>query len=186
VNQHERRDEFTPPPGGPQASPDDRATHSRFDTSGLGQERAAPAAKADLVKRFVAAVIDAVIGIVVNQLPVIGGLIAAPYMLLREVFEFDFMDRRSLGKKVMKLRPVTLDGSPMDLVASAKRNWMFALGGVIAILLWIPFIGWLLVLPIAFLALLIGLVELVLVITDAQGRRLGDKIANTQVIEVAE
>lgn len=185
MNQHERRDEVSSPPGGAQAGHDDRSA-SRFDTSEVGAEPTIGAPKADLIKRVVAAVIDAVVGVVVNFIPVIGGLLAAAYWLLRDGFEFDFMDRRSLGKKVMKLRPVTLDGSPMDLAASAKRNWMFAIGGVVAILLWIPFIGWLLVLPVAFLGLLIGVIELVLVVTDPQGRRLGDRIANTQVVEVAE
>lgn len=58
-------------------------------------------------------------------------------------------------------------------------------GGVISILAWIPFIGWLMILPVGLLALVIGVVELVRVLTDPQGRRLGDKIASTQVIEVA-
>ena len=83
----------------------------------------------------------------------------------------------------MKLRPVTLDGSPADIATSVKRNWMFALGGVVDLLWWIPFIGWLFVIPIAVVALAIGIVELFLVITDPEGRRLGDKIANTVVIE---
>ena len=76
-----------------------------------------------------------------------------------------------------------LDGSPMDITASVKRNWMFALGGVVQLMLWIPFIGWLLVIPVALVAFAIGIVELFLVITDPEGRRLGDKIANTKVIE---
>lgn len=94
------------------------------------------------------------------------------------------MHHRSLGKHVMRLRPATLDGSPMDITASVSRNWMFALGGVVQLLLWIPFIGWLFVIPVALPALAIGVIELFLVPTNPEGRRLGDKIANTRVIEV--
>jgi uncharacterized RDD family membrane protein YckC len=145
-----------------------------------------PPVKADLTKRFIAALIDGVIGGVVSFVPFVGGLAAAAYFLLRDGLDVDFMRNRSLGKKIMKLRPVTLDGGPLDLVASAKRNWMFALGGVITMLLWIPILGWLLVFPVALVALALAVVELVLVLTDPLGRRFGDKMANTQVIEVAD
>ena len=142
--------------------------------------------KADLGKRFVAAVIDMVVGVVLGLIPAVGGLVAAAYWAIRDGLEFEFMHHRSIGKHVMKLRPVTLDGSPMDITASVRRNWMFALGGVVQLLLWIPFVGWLFVIPVAVAAFAIGIIELFLVITDPEGRRLGDKIANTQVIEVEE
>jgi uncharacterized RDD family membrane protein YckC len=157
-----------------------------FSTTGLSGDTPPVMVKADLTKRFLAALIDGGLSFVVGFVPVIGGLVAAAYMLLRDGLELEFMDRRSIGKKVMKLRPVRLDGQPMDLVASAKRNWMFALGGIISLLMFIPFLGWLLMIPVALAALALGIIELVLVITDAQGRRLGDKIAATQVIEVSE
>ena len=136
--------------------------------------------KADLVKRFVAAVIDGVIAGVVSIVPVIGGLVGAAYMLVRDGLELDFMDGRSLGKKVMKLRPVRLDGGAMDIATSVKRNIPFAIGPVIMI---VPVIGWVLG-PIV--ALVIDLVESILVLADPQGRRIGDKMAETMVIEVDE
>jgi uncharacterized RDD family membrane protein YckC len=145
-----------------------------------------PAGKADLMKRFVAALIDGLLAGVVSMVPLVGGLAGAAYMLLRDGFEFDFMDRRSLGKKVMKLRPVRLDGQPMDLMASAMRNWMFALGGLAALLVYIPILGWLLLIPVGLAAFGLGVIEIVLVVTDAQGRRLGDRLAATQVVEVPE
>jgi hypothetical protein len=37
---------------------------------------------------------------------------------------------------------------------------------------------------LAFVAFLIGIIELILVFTDAEGRRFGDKMAGTRVIEV--
>jgi uncharacterized RDD family membrane protein YckC len=144
---------------------------------------AAPPVKADIGKRLIAAIIDAVIAVAIGFIPFIGGLIATAYWLVRDGLDIDFMDHRSVGKKLVKLRPVTLDGSPVDLMTSVKRNWMFALGGV-AQLLAFTIIGLLLAIPLAFLVFLIAIVEVVLVLTDAEGRRLGDKIANTIVIEV--
>lgn len=146
----------------------------------------AVAAKADLGKRFVAMLIDGVIGFVIGLVPVIGGLVAAAYWLVRDGLEFDFMDGRSVGKKVMKLRPVRLDGGAMDIETSAKRNWMFAIGGVTSLLLFIPIVGWLLVVPVALIGLGLGIFEAVKVFVDNEGRRFGDSIAATKVIEVAD
>jgi uncharacterized RDD family membrane protein YckC len=134
--------------------------------------------KADLGKRIVAAIIDAVCAFVVGLIPIIGGLIGAAYLLLRDGFEIDFMDQRSLGKKLMKLRPVLLDGGKVDLVVSIKRNWILAIPSILMI---IPVFGWI---AAPFLGLAIGIIEFILVITDPQGRRIGDKLAGTKVIEV--
>ena len=94
------------------------------------------------------------------------------------------MDNRSVGKKLMKLRPVTADGGKLDMMMSVQRNWIFGIGGVIQLLLFIPFIGLLLILPVSLLAMVIGIVEAIRVFTDPEGRRFGDVWANTKVIEV--
>jgi hypothetical protein len=159
---------------------------SRTHTEGEQSDAGSAGDKADLGKRFVAAAIDGGIGIVIGLIPAVGGLAAAAYWAVRDGMEFEFMHHRSVGKHLMKLRPVTLDGSPMDITASVRRNWMFALGGIVELLWWIPFIGWLFVIPVALAAFAIGVLELYLVITDPEGRRLGDKIANTMVIEVED
>jgi uncharacterized RDD family membrane protein YckC len=86
----------------------------------------------------------------------------------------------------MKLRPIRLDGQPMTIETSARRNWMFALGGVAWFLKYIPIFGWLLLPLVGIAALALGLYELFRVITDPQGRRLGDTMAGTKVIEVAD
>ena len=142
--------------------------------------------KADLTKRFIAAVIDGVLVGVASLIPFVGGLVGAAYMLVRDGLDVEFMDRRSIGKKVMKLRPIRLDGRPMDIEASVKRNWMFALGAITGLLLYIPIIGWLLIPVVGLVALVIGIIEIVKVLTDDAGRRLGDNMAGTQVVEVAE
>lgn len=137
-----------------------------------------PTGKADLGKRIIAAIIDGVIAGVAGFIPIIGGLAGAAYMLIRDGLEVDFMDQRSLGKKVMKLRPVRIDGQPMDLVTSVKRNIPFAIGPLIMI---IPILGWIIG-PIV--AMIIGIIEIILVLTDDEGRRMGDRFAETKVIEV--
>lgn len=144
---------------------------------------AASAPKADIGKRFIAAIIDAVIAVFVGFIPFVGGLIATAYWLVRDGLDVEFMDHRSLGKKIMKLRPVTLDGAPVDIMTSMKRNWMFALGGVAQLFAY-TIIGLVIAVPLALLVFVIAIVEIVLVLADSEGRRLGDKIANTKVIEV--
>lgn len=136
---------------------------------------------ADLGPRILAALIDAVLAFAVGFVPVVGGLAAAAYWVVRDGLDVEFMDHRSLGKKVMNLRPVTAAGAPVDLQTSVKRNWMLGLGGVAQILLFIPFVGWLLVLPVALAALVVGVMELILVLTS--GRRWGDRLAGTRVVE---
>jgi len=140
--------------------------------------------KADLGKRFLAALIDGVLSGIVGLIPFIGGLAGAAYMLVRDGLELDFMDQRSIGKKVMKLRPIRLDGQPMDIATSVKRNIPFAIGPVGAALFIIPVIGWIAGLLLAVLSFIVVIIEIVLVLTDADGRRMGDKLAETMVIEV--
>lgn len=173
--------------GAPGGQPEPSAT-GRLEDQPLNSDDTLSLAtgKPDTSKRIVAAVIDCVVAAVLNMIPALGGLIAAAYWLVRDGLEIDFMDRRSIGKKVMKLRPVRLDGQPMDIATSARRNWMFALGGVVWFLKYIIILGWLLIGPVLLAAVALGFYELYRVITDPQGRRLGDVMAGTKVIEVAD
>ena len=129
-------------------------------------------AKAEVGTRLIAALIDAVLQWVVGLIPIVGGLIGAAYMLLRD----GLPDGQSLGKKVMKLRVVTLDGKKADYAASCKRNVIFAIPSIITI---IPIVGWIIG---GILGVVVAVVEIVGVFNDPKGRRLGDKWANTQVI----
>ena len=152
---------------------------------------AASGGKPDHVTRFLALFIDGIIASVLfwllfSFIPglypgyILGVIVAGGYFLLRDGLNVDFMKGRSLGKKIMKLRPVRLDGQPMDLEASIKRNWMF-IGGYLGM---IPFLGTL----GSLLGLVLGLVvlyECYKVLTDAQARRLGDELAGTKVIKSA-
>ena len=137
---------------------------------------------ADVGKRAVAALIDAVIAIVVGLIPLAGGIAATAYWLVRDGMDLDFMDHRSIGKKVVKIRPVTFDGRPPDIMTSVKWNWMFALGGI-AQFFAMTIIGLVIAIPLALIAFVIGIVEVVLIFVDPDRRRIGDKMAGTRVVE---
>jgi len=143
---------------------------------------------ADPIKRIVAVVIDMVIAVLVALIPFIGGILAALYWLTRDGLDLPFMDYRSAGKKLVKIRPVKVDGGPMDIVVSVKRNWMLVLGVLLWPLLFIPILGWLLILVLVVPVVLVQMdslvIELVLALTDDEGRRWGDRFADTRVIEV--
>ncbi len=139
--------------------------------------------KADVGKRFIAAVIDGALAAVVGLIPVVGGIIGALYILLRDGLDYEYMRRRSVGKTLMKLKPVTLDGSEMDIATSLRRNWMFAIGIISLPLLIIPILGWIVAVLLWIAAPIIAIVEIVLVLNSSDGRRWGDKLANTMVIE---
>ena len=173
-----------PDPKGEPAAPDPpESTPPEPDETTTG--------KADSIKRLAALIIDAVIaGVVMGLLgaflgPILGYslgfLVAAAYMATRDGLNLDFMKGRSIGKKLVKLRPVRLDGKAMDIESSVKRNWMFAIGYIVNVG-FLSFIGWL----IGAAAGLIGLYECYKVITDKEGRRWGDELAGTRVIESAD
>ncbi|GIV59895.1 RDD family protein [Rhodocaloribacter litoris] len=151
-----------------------------FDDGPLRE--ATPYPKANLGRRFLAHLIDAVlaglgvalVGLVSASL---GGLVGALYFLVRDGLTLDWMDRRSIGKRLMKLRPIRLDGAPVDLETSVRRNWMWTLGYLGSI----SFAGLAWVLGVAGLTLLVY--EAYRVVTDPGGRRWGDELAGTQVID---
>jgi uncharacterized RDD family membrane protein YckC len=147
---------------------------------------APPAVKADLTKRFIAALIDGLLAGGVSILPFIGGIIGAAYILLRDGLDLEFMDRRSIGKKLMKLRPIRLDGQAMDLETSLKRNVPLCIGALGSIFWVIPILGWIVAILLGVIGLIVAIVEVVMVLTDPEGRRMGDKLGSTKVVEVAE
>jgi hypothetical protein len=73
--------------------------------------------------------------------------------------------------------------SKIDYGASAKRNWMFALGPIMVFFLFIPILGWILDILIAIAVLILVIMETIKIFSDEKGIRLGDKQAGTMVIE---
>lgn len=90
-----------------------------------------------------------------SYVPVIGSLLGFAYILTRDGFSFEFMDGRSLGKKLMKLRPVRDDGGVMDITTSIKRNWTLALGSLGYLVVYAPFLG---IIALSLLLTLVGAV----------------------------
>jgi uncharacterized RDD family membrane protein YckC len=129
----------------------------------LSRGLASPYAKADVWRRLCAATIDGVIvasmGVLYwtsgSAVSVAGG---AGYLLFR-----DAISGQSIGKFACGLVVISLEtGRPASLAASLRRNLLFLLPGanVVAILL-----------------------EARTLVRDRQGQRLGDKLAQTQVVE---
>lgn len=151
---------------------------------------AAPAAVAgatpDTLTRFVAFLIDAVAIALIGLVPIIGGLAGVAYALLRDGLDLEVMRHRSLGKKLMKLTVVRLDGQPMDMATSARRNWPLVFGSLAQILAFIPVIGWVLIPFVVLAGAVFVIIELVRVLTTPEARRLGDGFAGTKVVTAAD
>jgi hypothetical protein len=141
--------------------------------------------KADPVKRIIAFVIDAVVSMIIGIIPVVGGIIGALYMLLRDALPIDALDYQSVGKKLLKLSVVNVEdpGAKIDYAASAKRNWMFALGPIMLFFAFIPIIGWIIDILLGIALLILLITEIVKIFSHEKGVRLGDKTAGTMVIE---
>jgi uncharacterized RDD family membrane protein YckC len=111
------------------------------------------------------------------------------YILGRDVYG----GGRSLGKKTQDIRVLTASGAPLTIVDSVKRNAIFSLGAamafIVAILGVIPCLGaalGCLLSPLIILGGLLSLaaavVELVKIIQDPDGIRVGDQMAGTRVM----
>jgi len=108
--------------------------------------------------RVIAIVIDALIAGACSIVPVIGVLVGMAYIITRDALPF--LDGQSIGKKAMKLRAVSAEtGKPLtnDWGPCVIRN----------IVLYIPFFS---------------IVELIILLNNKEGQRLGDQWAKTKVI----
>lgn len=141
--------------------------------------------KADPVKRIIAFVIDAVASMIVGLIPLVGGIIGALYMLLRDALPIEALEYKSIGKKLIKLSVVKTEAPPskVDYAISAKRNWMFALGPIMLFFLFIPILGWIIDILLGIAVFILVIIEVIKIFTDEKGQRLGDKMAGTMVIE---
>ncbi len=142
-------------------------------------------AKADPVKRIIAVAIDFVASMIVGFIPFVGGIIGALYMLFRDALPIEALEYKSIGKKLLKLSVVNIEDptSKIDYAASAKRNWMFALGPIMMFFLFIPILGWIIDILIGICGLILIIIEIIKIFSDEKGIRLGDKLAGTMVIE---
>jgi uncharacterized RDD family membrane protein YckC len=98
---------------------------------------------------------DSAIGRLLGLALLLLGLVAGiAFALLRD----GLFGGLGVGKKIMRIRVARSDGSRCDLISSAMRN----------ITLLIP---------------ILNILELILAVADREGKRIGDKIARTHVVE---
>lgn len=127
--------------------------------------------RAGLLLRTAAKILDFIlIAAVMEIIPGAGFYAGLAYLLLGD----GFFDGRSLGKKLIRLKVVSVKtNAPCTFRESILRNSTFAAGYI----LWlVPWIGWI------FLFLVLVL-EFTLILGSKEGMRLGDEIAGTVVIE---
>jgi uncharacterized RDD family membrane protein YckC len=127
--------------------------------------------RAGLLLRTAAKVLDFIlIAAVIEIIPRAGFFAGLAYLLLSD----GLFDGRSLGKKLIRLRVVSeATQGPCTVRDSILRNSTFGCGYV----LWsVPWIGWIFI-------FLVSAVEFILVLGSSEGKRLGDEIAKTSVLE---
>jgi uncharacterized RDD family membrane protein YckC len=123
-----------------------------------------PYPKADVRKRAAAAITDVLLVLTCVVLATTQGsllfvAIAAAYLLLRD----GFIPGQSIGKFLFGVRVISLaNGRPCSRLQSAQRNFILVVPGLNLVA--------------------VGL-ETLAAARDPQGQRLGDKLANTQVVE---
>jgi uncharacterized RDD family membrane protein YckC len=124
-----------------------------------------PYAKADVRRRLAAATVDGLLSSTclifysILDAPVLL-LVAAGYLLLRDGV---VTGGQSIGKFLFSLVVISLEsGRPSTRTASARRNFIFVVPGlnIVAVVL-----------------------EALTIVKDPQGQRLGDRMAQTQVVE---
>jgi len=130
--------------------------------------------KASVLKRVMARIVDLLIAWVLALfLPPAGVILGMVYLAVADGLQ----KGQSLGKMVFGLDVVKPDGSPCDLRSSMFRNIPFVL---MYLFFALGFFGWIL---LVIVGLPILLIELWLIYVDNKGERLGDRIADTRVVE---
>lgn len=128
--------------------------------------------KAQVLNRGIAKLIDLFIVAAAGQMPVpVGFLGGLAYILIAD----GFAGGRSIGKRLIGLQTV-LPGrrETAGFRESIIRNLPFAVAQAAFA---VPYVGWLV--SAAIIAF-----EAVLILGNEQGRRLGDEVAGTQVLDV--
>jgi uncharacterized RDD family membrane protein YckC len=111
----------------------------------------------------------------------VGGVVASAYLLVSDSLDAYGASRRSFGKRVVGLHLRRLDDAPVDVLASVRRNWMFAgLFFVQAFSFQSPALSFVL------LAIAVGAVgyELYWLAVGVRGCRWGDELGDTEVLEL--
>lgn len=129
--------------------------------------------RAGILPRVVSKGVDFILILAAAEaLPKAGWLAGLTYLLISD----GLLKGQSLGKKLTGLRVETAEGVPCTMKDSILRNSTLAIG----LLLWkIPLVGWVLLATVMAL-------EFIILIGSKENARLGDEIAKTSVVEIAE
>jgi len=130
--------------------------------------------KAHVLNRFIAKLIDLFIVVAASQIaPPVGLLSGLAYILIAD----GFAGGKSIGKRLVGLQTMRVDSrDAAGFRESIIRNLPL---GCAQIAFAIPWIGWLV--SVAILTF-----EGLLIIGNEQGRRLGDEVARTHVIDAGQ
>ena len=128
--------------------------------------------KAQVLNRGIAKLIDLFIVAAASQMPVpVGFLGGLAYILIAD----GFSGGRSIGKRLIGLQTVLPDRrEAAGFRESIIRNLPFVVAQAAFA---VPYVGWL-------VSAVIIVFEAVLILGNEQGRRLGDEVAGTQVLDV--
>jgi uncharacterized RDD family membrane protein YckC len=133
---------------------------------------------ASFFNRFIARTVDLIIVVALYEIiPSIGYFAGLIYLVIAD----GLFEGRSVGKKLIGLKVVLENDSECGYKESIFRNSPFAVGFILCgIFGAVPLIGWL----ISFVIIVVILAfESLVIIGSDNGKRLGDEIANTQVVE---
>lgn len=130
--------------------------------------------KAHVLNRFIAKLIDLFIVVAAGEIsPPVGFLSGLAYILIAD----GFAGGRSLGKRLVGLQTLRVDGKEAaGFRESIIRNVPV---GAAYMAYGVPYVGWLA--SVAILAF-----ESLLIVGNEQGRRLGDEVARTQVLDAGQ
>ncbi|PKL45813.1 MAG: hypothetical protein CVV41_02080 [Candidatus Riflebacteria bacterium HGW-Riflebacteria-1] len=196
-------------------SSQEQATQASVSGSGPDSAAAKPVASGGgvsfhldqiLQKRLLAAFIDLVlVGVVASVLifivtfisPLIGAVFsffvfaaAAVVVLIKDMpYKMGELDSQSPGKKAMNIRVTDLQGSPITLNQSVKRNFVLAMPYMVSaigsLFAMIPIIGLvgtvLIVMPLMMIAFAANCYEIYRIYSSERNRRWGDEFAGTIV-----
>ena len=146
--------------------------------------------RANPVRRVGAKFIDLAVvmlaaGVVVYPL---GPLVGFLYSILADALPFKGFSGQSLGKKIMKLRAVSIRAGGGKIGSDGERALRYrdsifrnAPVGVATFFALIPIWGWAILALIGFPLMI---VEIYLLVRAPRGQRLGDVMADTEVVEL--
>jgi len=127
--------------------------------------------KANVLHRFIAKFLDfLIVAACAKLIPPIGFFAGVAYLLIAD----GLWEGQSVGKRIIGLQTIKVSGGGAgSFQESIIRNVPLAMGWIAGV---IPYVGWLLVGGVIAL-------EALLIIGNDRGLRIGDEIAQTQIID---